>query len=111
MLEGNWSLAFDLQKGPSKLQAMELFARCQFLPSHHLKAFKEIFLTKFFTDGLVIFSPFSKNPTYRYLAYKDVEEGNPICALINKEEDAQRAEKLTMATTMAYTCHKKQQDH
>ena len=88
MLEGNQSLAFDLQKGPNKLQVMGFFATCQFLPSHHLQAFEEMFLTGFFTKDLLIFSPFSTNPTYMYMAYKNAEEGNPVHAQIKKAKDA-----------------------
>ena len=91
MLEGNQSLAFDLQKGPNKLQVMGFFAWCQFLPSHHLQTFEEMFLTGFFTNGLVIFNPFSTNPTYKYIAYKDAEEGNPVHALIKKAKEAKWA--------------------
>ena len=87
MLEGNQSLAFDLQKGPNKLQVMGFFARCQFLPSHHLQNFEEMFLTGFFTKQLAIFNPFNTNPTFRYIAYKDVEEGNPVHDLIKKAQD------------------------
>ena len=105
MLEGNQSLAFVLQKGPSKLQVMGFFARCQFLPSHHLQAFKEMYLTRFFTKGLVIFNPYNTNPTYRYIAYKDTKEGNPIHPMIKKAEDAQRAKRLRMATATSYSCH------
>ena len=97
MLEGNQSLAFDLQKGPNKLQVMGFFARCQFLPSHHLQAFEEMFLTGFFTNSLVIFNPFNTNPTYRYIAYKDAEAGDPMQRAIlqaehnNKQEDIWQA--------------------
>ena len=60
---------------------MGFFAWCQFLPFHHLETFEEMFLTGFFTNGLVIFNPFNTNPTYRYIAHKDVEEGDPLHAL------------------------------
>ena len=111
MLEGNQSLAFDLQKGPNKLQVMGFFARCQFLPSHHLQAFKEMFLIGFFTNSLVIFNTFNTNPTYRYIAYKDAEEGT-VHEMIKKAEDAKRAERLRMAKVTAYNRHQqKQRDH
>ena len=109
MLEGNQSLAFDLQKGPNKLQVMGFFARCQFLPSHHLQAFEEMFVIGFFTKGLVIFNPYHTNPTYRYISYKDAEEGNPIHAMIKKAKDAQKAKRLRMATATAYSPHQQQQ--
>ena len=98
MLEGNQSLAFDLQKGPNKLQVMGFFARCQFLPSYNLQNFEEMFLTGFFTKHLAIFNPFNTNPTFRYIAYKDAKEGNPVHNLIKKAEDVKRAERLWMAS-------------
>ena len=91
---GNQPLAFDLQKGSNKMQVMGLFARCQFLPSHHLQAFEEMFLTGFFTLRLAIFIPFSANPTYRYIAYKDAEEGDPMHQAIKRYEEQQRQENL-----------------
>ena len=74
--------------------------------------FEEMFLTGFFTNGLVIFNPFSTNPTYRYIAYKDAKEGNPVHALIKKVKDAKQAEWLRMALATAYFCHQQlKRDH
>ena len=109
MLESNQSLAFDLQKGPNKLQVMGFFARCQFLPSHHLQNFEEMFLTGFFTKHLATFNPFNTNPTFRYIAYKDAKEGNPMHDLIKKAEDAEHAKRLRMASVTAYNCHQQRQ--
>ena len=112
MLEGNQSLAFDLQKGPNKLQVMGFFARCQFLPSHHLQAFEEMFLTSFFINSLVIFNPFNTNPRFHYIAYKDAEEGNPVHETLKKAEDAERAKRLRMARATAYSRHQQaKRDH
>ena len=52
--------------------------------------------------GLEIFNPFNTNPKFRYIAYKDVEEGNPVHALICKEEDVQQQEWLWMALAIAF---------
>ena len=103
------SLAFDLQKGPNKLQVMGFFARCQFLPSHHLQSFEEMFLTNFFTKHLAIFNPFNTNPTFRYIACKDAEEGNPVHDLIKKAKNVERAERLRMASVTAYSRHQQKQ--
>ena len=50
-LEGNQSLTFDLNKGPSRNQIMGFYARCQFLPWGFIKS------------GLQVFGPNVKNPT------------------------------------------------
>ena len=99
----NARMAFDLQKGPNKMQVMSFFPKCQFLPSHHLQTFEEMFLIGFFTYVLAIFNPYSANPTYIYIAYKDAKEGNPVHLMIKKAKDAQRSKRLRMATTTAYS--------
>ena len=91
---------------------MGFFTKCHFLPSHHLQNFEEMFLTGFFTKGLAISNPFNTNPTYRDIAYKDAKEGNPVHDSIKKAEDAERAEKLRMASVTAYSRHEqKEKDH
>ena len=52
MLEGNKSLAFCLNKGPSRNQIMGFYVRCQFLPSYHIQAFEEMFVTGFIKSKL-----------------------------------------------------------
>ena len=65
------------------MQAMRFFARCQFFPAHHLQAF----VIGFIRLGLQIFSPYTCNPTFFYVAYKDGEEGDQIhLAIIRHEE-------------------------
>ena len=90
------------------MQVMGSFARCQFLPPHHLQCFEEMFLTEFFTSGLAIFNPYNTNPTFCYIAFKDAKEGNQVHALIRKEEDAQRQERIRLAFATAYTRHQHQ---
>ena len=86
---------------------MGFFAQCQFLPSHHLQNFEEMFLT-----GLSIFNPFNTNPTYRYIAYKDAKEGNPMHNLIKKAKDAEQSKRLQMASVTTYSRHQqKEKDH
>ena len=68
-LEVNQSLSFDLNKGPTCMQIMGFFARCIFLPSHHLQTFE----TSFITLGLSIFSPTMHDITLQYIAYRDAK--------------------------------------
>ena len=42
-----------------------------------MQTFEELFTTRFFKKGLAIFGPSAKNRTLRYVAYKDVEAGDP----------------------------------
>ena len=87
LLEGQESLTFDLNKTPTRAQIMGIYTRCQFLPSYHMKTFEEIFVTGFFDTGLSIFGPHVQNPTLRYVAFKDVEEKDPVHQGILQEEE------------------------
>ena len=40
-LEGNQSLAFDLNQTPNRAQIMGIYARVQFLPSYYMQTFEE----------------------------------------------------------------------
>ncbi|KAI5057986.1 hypothetical protein GOP47_0028001, partial [Adiantum capillus-veneris] len=102
MLEGNQSLAYDLNKGPNRAQIMGLYARCQFLPSHHMQTFEEIFVTGFFETGLAIFRPNARNPTLRYIAYKDAEDGDPVHQLIKQQEESQKQEQIRRASARGH---------
>ena len=85
-LEGNQSLAFNLNQTPTRSQIMGIYARCQFLPSYYMQTFEELFTTGFFDKGLAIFGPSVKNPTLRYVAYKEAEAGNPVQQAILQAE-------------------------
>ena len=71
------------------------------LPSYHLQTFEEMFLTGFIKSGLQIFGPNPKNPTLRYVAFKDAETGNPIHQAILQHEECQRQEQIRQATGYA----------
>ena len=43
-----------------------------------MQTFEEMFTTGFFKKGLAIFGPSAKNLILKYVAYKDVEVGDPI---------------------------------
>lgn len=103
MLEGNQTLSFDLNEGPNRMQIMGFFARCQFLPSDsfYMQTFEEMFVTGFIDSGLSIFGPNVRNPTLRYVAYKDAEEGDAVHEAIRKQEETIRREKVRKATFSA----------
>ena len=71
-------LTFDLNKGPNRKQVMGLYARCQFLPTYCMQTFEEMFVTVFCKTSIFIFAPNMVNPTLKYVAYKDVEYGDPM---------------------------------
>ena len=43
-----------------------------------MQTFEELFITSFFEIGVSIFGPNMTNPTLKYVAYKDVEYGDPV---------------------------------
>ena len=62
-----------------------------------------MFLTIFIRLGLQIFIPYTSNPTYCYIAYKDAQEGNPIHhQAILAHEQSPRDEDIQWATVVAF---------
>ena len=57
-----------------------------------MQTFEEMFVTGLIKLGLQIFGPNAKNPTLRYVAYKDAETGNPIHQAILQQEERERQE-------------------
>ena len=63
-----------------------------------MQTFEEIFVTSFFDTSLSIFGPHVQNPTLRYIAFKDVEEKDPIHhQAILQEEECHRKEEERQA--------------
>ena len=66
-----------------------------------MQTFEEMFVTGFIKSRLQIFGPNVKNPTLRYVAYKDAETGNPIHQAILRQEEEQQQEQIRKATGYA----------
>ena len=76
---------------------MGIYARVQFLPSYYMQTFEEMFTTGFFEKGLAIFGPNAKNPTLRYVAYKEVEVGDPVQRAVLQAEEHRQQEDIHRA--------------
>ena len=95
-MEGKQALTFDLNRGPNHMQAVGLFARCQFLPPRYLDTFEEIFITRFITYGEHVFGSHPTAITSRYVAYKEAEEGNPAALAKAEQEEQKRQDYLRL---------------
>ena len=80
---------------------MGLYARCQFLPAYCMQTFEEMFVTGVFEISISIFGPNMANPTLRYVAYKDVEYGDPVHKDIRRLKESQKHEEAPKATSYA----------
>ena len=54
-----------------------------------MQTFEEMFIIGFFETCVSIFGPNVANPTLKYVAYKDAEEGDPIHQAIKQHKEQQ----------------------
>ena len=86
-LEGRTGLSWNLQLAPTPNVLMGLFARLQFMPSHHMQTFEDAFYTGFFEYQTRVFGPLVHDLGARLVAYQAMELQNPLHDIL---EDAQR---------------------
>lgn len=116
-LEGKQGLAWNLQLTPPPRIIMGLFARLQFITSHHLQTFEDAFYTGFFEYQSHIFGPLVSNLAARLVAFQAMELQNPLRDVLEdarRERDYRRYEEgldrinlLDSVDTMAGPSHRR----
>lgn len=80
LFKGSQGLCWNVILAPSHTILMGLYSCLQFLPSHMLLTFEEVFYIEFFEHAKMsgIFIPLDTEYATRHVAFQDAKDQNPL---------------------------------